>query len=84
MDILKTPEHLKERANEFIDNSWKTYTVQELGSWVHLFLKRAAHRSPDQQVKIKKDIADAQNYLTMMQAHVNYARETLTEPNNEA
>jgi len=44
--------------------SWKKYSLQELGNFVHLLAKRAGHRANPE--KRKKDLYDAGNYLFMM------------------
>jgi hypothetical protein len=67
--MAKTPESIKPMAPEYKDRAWEQYTLQELGNWVHLFAKRATHRADS--AKRTKDIADAQNYLNMMQAHLD-------------
>lgn len=75
--MLNTPESIIEHEPKYHSNSWKQYTVAELGQWVHLLVKRAYHRSDMQ--KRAKDLNDAQNYLNMMQAHINAA--VVIEPN---
>ena len=72
---MQTPEEIKEHSPRFYDNAWENYSLQELGSWVHLFVKRAYHRR--EKDKIRKDLTDAENYLQMMQSHINEAKETL-------
>ena len=69
---MKTPESIKDRESDYKDHAWEQYSPQELGNWVHLFLKRSGHRTD--KVKALKDIADAQNYLNMLQEHVNYSK----------
>lgn len=61
--------------NSYRTDAWKAYTVEELGQWVHLLAKRATMRTD--QDKKAKDIDDAQNYLNMMQSHLNALKETL-------
>lgn len=68
----QTPEGLNDHSQSYNPDAWKQYTIQELGSWVHLFVKRAGHRSdPDKRAK---DLADAQNYLDMIQSHLDAAK----------
>ena len=46
--------------------AWESYTLAELGQWVHLLAARAGHRSDP--VKRAKDLEDARNYWHMMGA----------------
>lgn len=70
----QTPAGLGAHQQKYNVGAWKEYTLQELGNWVHLFVKRAAHRAdPDKKAK---DLLDAQNYLDMMQAHIDAAKAT--------
>lgn len=69
MAELQKPACLDEHQHKYNEGAWQEYTLQELGNWVHLFVKRASHRScPDKRAK---DLHDAQNYLNMMQAHID-------------
>ena len=68
---VKTPEALQSHQQEYQSQAWKAYTLMELGSWVHLFAKRAEHRSHAAIDKRKKDLYDARNYLAMMTAHLD-------------
>lgn len=66
--------------------SYKNYTIAELGHWVHLSVKRAGNREFSE--KREKDLMDAQNYLDMMQAHIDAATamantKNATEPSPE-
>jgi hypothetical protein len=74
---LKTPESIKAHSADYKDQAWKDYTVQELGMFVHLFVKRAKHRL--NLDKKAKDLYDAQNYLNMMQKHIDDGRIELHE-----
>lgn len=74
MGELETPPSLEEHEPKYKANAWEEYTLQELGNWVHLFVKRAGHRSDTS--KRDKDLTDAQNYLDMMQAHIDAARQS--------
>ena len=77
MSVPDTPESIKCHSTDYSSRSWCEYTPQELGQWVHLLLLRARHRvSP---VKAEKDIYDAQNYLNMLQAHVDAAKDNPKE-----
>jgi len=71
----KTPESIIEHQADYKEGIWKTYSLQELGMWVHLFVKRACHR--DNIIKAKKDLHDAQNYLNMMQVNIDAIKEEL-------
>lgn len=68
-----TPESIKEYQSKYHKGAWRNYSLQELGMWVHLFVKRASHRAD--QAKRDKDLTDAQNYLNMMQAYIDDARD---------
>lgn len=63
---MATPESIKEHAHKFHDGAWRNYTYDELAAWVHLLIKRAAHRT--QFAKSQKDLDDANNYLEMLKA----------------
>lgn len=63
------PESCEEHQPKYVEGIWKQYTLSELGNWVHLFAKRSQHRNDLE--KKKKDLTDAQNYLNMMQAHLD-------------
>jgi hypothetical protein len=65
------PEELAEHAHKYHSGAWQEYTLDELGHWVHLFVKRATHRSDTE--KKKKDLHDARNYWRMMGAHIDAA-----------
>ncbi len=71
-DKPKTPESIKGHSAGYQNHSWQDYTLQELGNWVHLLAKRSQHRSNED--KKRKDLEDAQNYLNMMQAWLDYLR----------
>jgi hypothetical protein len=62
----KQPQALDAHQQDYKPQAWRAYTLQELGSWVHLFAKRAEHRSDPE--KRKKDLQDARNYHAMMGA----------------
>lgn len=70
---MQTPESIKQFSSQYKDNAWKQYSLDELGHFVHLLVKRAGHRVDS--LKRDKDLTDAQNYLNMMQAHINSAKE---------
>ena len=70
---MNTPDSIKEFSTEYKNKSWEEYEPQELGMWVHLLLKRAGHRTS--RDKRDKDILGAQNYLDMLQEHINWAAE---------
>ena len=61
-------------AQDYVRDSWKDYSLQELGSMVHLFAKRAGHRRNSE--KRVKDMYDAQNYLNMMQFQLDDLKES--------
>ena len=76
MNKVKIPESIKEHQSKYKEGIWQTYSVHELGMWVHLFLKRAKHRSD--KTKARKDVMDAQNYLNMMQSKVDEVRKEVS------
>lgn len=70
---MNTPESIKPHADDYFTDTWKKYTLEELGQWVSLLAKRSHHRLNKE--KRTKDLYDAQNYLNMMQAHISALRE---------
>lgn len=60
---------LEEHKQDYRVDAWKHYSMAELGQWVHLLCKRAGHR--DNAEKRKKDLYDAENYLSMMQSKLD-------------
>ena len=57
MNKVKIPESIKEHQSKYKEGIWQTYSVHELGMWVHLFLKRATHRSDKTKaIKLKLNI----------------------------
>lgn len=66
-DFYEEGENTMIRAHDqdYKEEAWKQYSMQELGNWVHLLSKRAQHRS--NLDKCKKDLYDARNYLSMME-----------------
>ena len=63
---MDLPKELETHAPDYIDRAWEQYSFDELGQFVHLLAKRATHRSNPE--KRKKDLYDARNYLSMMDA----------------
>lgn len=72
----EVPESIKEHQKKYKEGIWRTYTLHELGMWVHLFVRRALHRAD--KIKARKDITDAQNYLNMMQSYIDTVRKQVT------
>lgn len=70
-----TPESIKEHASDYKNRAWEDYDFDELGHWVHLLAKRACHRSDKE--RCRKDLTDAQNYLNIMQANLDYQKRQL-------
>jgi len=66
---METPKGCEEHQPKYKQNAWQLYTIAELGQWVHLFMKRAEHRTD--LAKREKDLIDAQNYLNMIQEQLN-------------
>lgn len=77
---MDTPASLEQHAPKYQDNAWQQYTLQELGTFVHLLVKRSGHRTD--VAKADKDLRDAQNYLCMMQAHIDDAQKKLVTSSN--
>jgi hypothetical protein len=74
---MNLPESCEKHQPDYKANIWKQYSIDELGMWVHLFVKRAFHR--DNKEKAKKDLYDAQNYLNMIQSYIDNAKYNLEE-----
>ena len=70
---METPQNIKTHQKDYKNKSWQDYTLQELGTWVHLLVKRSKHR--DNPEKKAKDLYDAKNYLDMMQSHIDAAKQ---------
>lgn len=70
--MAETPQGCQEHQPDYKSQSWEAYSLFELGTWVHLFAKRAEHRSDI--AKRKKDLHDAQNYLDRMQSRLRELR----------
>ena len=68
IEKAETPESIKEHSKDYNNNSWRDYEPFELGSWIHLLMKRSEHRANKE--KALKDLEDAQNYLNMLQSEL--------------
>jgi hypothetical protein len=75
---MKTPDSIAEHQQKYHANAWRQYSAAELGQWVALLVKRAGHWT--EAARRAKDLKDAQNYLNMLQAHIDAV--TMTEPNH--
>jgi|SRR5581483_7440016 len=60
---------MEQHEADYNPEIWRQCTLAELGNWVHLLAKRSAHR--DNEAKRKKDLEDARNYLSMMDAQLS-------------
>jgi hypothetical protein len=69
---LREPGSIAARRADYRPDAWHEYSPVELGWWVALLLKRAGMRADP--AKREKDLEDAQNYLNMLQAHMDAAR----------
>jgi hypothetical protein len=69
------PAELAPHQGDYKSQAWANYTLQELGSFVHLLAKRSQHRTD--KAKAKKDLYDARNYLRMMEAHLDHLNTTV-------
>jgi hypothetical protein len=72
----KRPESIEEHQPKYKEGKWRTYTLNELGMYVHLLIKRALHRAD--KIKARKDVTDAQNYLNMMQSQIDLVRKQVS------
>ena len=54
---------------------WRNYTIEELGNWIHLFNKRATHRTNNERAR--KDLYDAKNYLWMIKENLKSTARSL-------
>lgn len=70
--MAETPQGCQAHQPDYKAKAWELYSLAELGQWVHLLVKRAEHRSS--LPKKHKDLYDAQNYLSMMQAKLDEAK----------
>lgn len=61
--------NIQKHDGDYKPQAWETYTLAELGWWVHLLTKRAEHR--DNAEKRAKDLYDARNYLDMMRTKLD-------------
>lgn len=75
--MAATPQSCTNYQDDYHTQAWEGYTLAELGQWVHLFTKRAQHRT--NFAKKDKDLLDAQNYLNMMQAKLDAEKEVTLE-----
>jgi len=71
----KLPESCKDHQCKYKEGAWRTYSLMELGNWVHLLSRRAQHRTDLD--KAKKDMLDARNYLNMMEARLDAFEEEI-------
>lgn len=77
----QAPASIEPHQKDYQPDAWMMYSIDELGEWVHLLTKRASHRTNLE--KAQKDLYDAQNYLNMMQEHLNAAVACINNPNPE-
>lgn len=77
---MKTPDSILPHSEYYERGAWKKYDIIELGMWVHLLVKRSEHRSDIS--KAQKDLDDAQNYLNMIQSHIDEMRITVRYKND--
>lgn len=57
---------IEKHEEDYKEKAWKQYSFAELGQWVELLTKRASHRACKE--KRDKDLYDARNYLSMIDA----------------
>jgi hypothetical protein len=73
MPKSKIPPSLLPHSPDYRAGSWRSYSICELGWFVHLLAKRAQHRENPE--KKRKDLYDAQNYLNIIQAKLDALKE---------
>lgn len=56
---------IEKHQKDYREKAYMEYTEDELIMWVHLLTKRATHRK--KSMKIKKDLYDAKNYISMLE-----------------
>jgi len=66
MPVIDDPKQIEEHAAKYTAHAWNDYTQEELEWWVRLLTKRAGMRTDD--AKREKDLADAANYQSMLDA----------------
>lgn len=65
----RAPQEIFPHRDDFKEQSWRQYSIEQLGQWVSLLVLRSTHRAqPAQQAK---DLYDANNYALMMLAHID-------------
>lgn len=70
--MAETPQTIDQPASSYkVPNAWEVYSLNELGQWIHLLVKRAHHRFNGE--KRSKDLQSAQNYLNLMQVVIDEA-----------
>lgn len=74
---VDVPEGIKPHASDYKKNAWTNYTLEELGQWIALFVKRSSHRS--NLKKREKDLHDARSYLNMLDAQLSHLEDQLYE-----
>ncbi len=63
---MATPQQIEVHAHKYKEGAWRNYSLVELAQWVELLTKRASHRT--NYKKCIKDLDDASNYLSMLNA----------------
>ena len=71
---METPTSILNDEPNYKPAAWQEYSLSELGQWVHLLAKRSQMRQNPE--KAAKDLSDAQAYLDMMKAHLDYLEPT--------
>jgi hypothetical protein len=69
---MDTPASIVPHQPDYNQDAWKEWNPYELGNAIAFFIKRSGHRASP--VKKTKDLTDAQNYLNMLQAHLDEAK----------
>jgi phenylalanine-4-hydroxylase len=66
MPVIDDPEQIAGHAAKYAAHAWNDYTEEELAWWVRLLTKRAQMRTDE--AKREKDLTDAANYQSMLDA----------------
>ena len=65
----RMPKELRPHLDNYFPESWRNYTLQELGTFVYLLTTRSLMRgSPERRAR---DLYDARNYWRMIGAHLD-------------
>ena len=66
---------IEKHQEDYKPKAYEVYSFRDLGNLVHLFAERATHRT--NKDKLRKDLYDAKNYLSMMESALSDRAKTL-------